>query len=108
MGGVEGSDDASPLSVRSGHARFRASGSRLSWLAHVDIVMTALMYNHQVLTSPVVMIAINMVKVYPLVIEKLGFTMSACMALFSKQTGCNPVVEFGVSRTPVHDVTVIG
>lgn len=70
--------------------------------------MTALMHNHQVLTSPVVMIAINMMKLYSLIIEKLGFTMSAYMALLSKQAGCNPVVEFRISRTPVKDVTIIG
>lgn len=74
---------------RSGHAAFAASGSRL-----VDMVMTTFVYNYQVFILSVVVIAICMVEVYFLIFEKLRSAMSTCMVLFSKQPGCNPIVEF--------------
>jgi hypothetical protein len=77
-------------------------------LAHVDIIMAAFMDNHQVLALPVVVIAIHVVKVYLLVTEKLGSTISTSMVLFSQQTCCYSFVKFGVSSTPVQDIPIIG
>ena len=66
------------------------------------------MDNHQVLAFPVAVIAVDVVEVYPLVANKFDSTVSACMVLSSKQACCNPIVEFGVSSTPVQAVTIIG
>ncbi len=55
--------------------RFRASGSRLSLLAHVDVIMATFVDNHQVLAFPVAVIAVDVVEVYPLVANKFGSTI---------------------------------
>jgi hypothetical protein len=86
---------------------FAASGSRLSVLAHMNIVVTAFVYNYQVFILPVVMIAICMVEMYFLIAEKIRSTVSTCTALFSEQPCCNPVVEFRVSGAPVCNITII-
>ncbi|BAZ36911.1 hypothetical protein NIES4101_28530 [Calothrix sp. NIES-4101] len=77
IGWVDGGYYPSHLPFKSGRARFRASGFRLSLFAHVYIIVTAFMNNYEIFMFPVVMITIKVMEVYPFIKKEFSSTISA-------------------------------